>query len=102
MRPQRRLYAAVAGIFRIFAITFLATLLAFCISLFFGIVGMVLTEMIRGAPTMDMSLAYRYVALPIALAVLVVTFFVALVSEIRRFRQIRALERTSSPRTKAA
>ncbi len=99
---RRKAYAALAGIFRIFMITFLATLLAFSISLFFGIVGVVLTKMIRGTPTMDMSLAYRHVALPIAFVVMVIAFFTAFVSEIRRFRRGLAQERRSRPRSRAA
>ncbi len=101
-RFRRSLYAVLAGIFRIFAITFLATLLAFSISLFLGIVGVVLTKMIRGTGTMDMSLAYRHVALPIAFVVMVIAFCTALFSEIRRFRQGRAREGRSQPRSRAA
>ncbi len=79
-------------------VTFLATLLAFCIALFFGIVGIVLTKMIRGTATPDMSVAYRNIALPIAGVVVVVAFVVALVSEIRHYRA----EREVAPRTRAA
>ncbi len=87
---RSRRYRPFWAIFRVVAITFLATLLAFCVGLFFGIVGVVLTKMIRGTPTPDMAVAYRHVALPIAIAALVVTFCVALVTELRHYRKERA------------
>src|SRR5512146_3090550 len=88
-RPHYGLYRTLIGILRVIFVTFLATLLAFCIGLFFGIVGVVLVKMIRGTPTMDMSIAYRQVALPIAVAVLAITFVAALVLEVRHFRRER-------------
>ncbi len=99
-RPGRsRLFFTVL---RVVFVTFLATLLAFCIGLFFGIVGIVLIKMIRGAATPDMAVAYRYIALPIAIAALAATFVIALVYEIREYKQTRARERLSAPRTRAA
>ncbi len=89
---RRSRHKAVWAVFRVVAVTFLATLLAFCISLFFGIVGVVLTKMIRGTPTPDMSIAYRHIAFPIAIVALVVTFIIALVTEVRHYRQERERE----------
>jgi uncharacterized membrane protein len=100
VRPRPR-YRAILGIFRVIFVTFLATLLAFCIGLFFGIVGVVLTKMIRGTSTPSMAAAYRHVALPIAVAALVVTFIVALISEIRHYQAERQRDRLA-PRTRAA
>jgi TRAP-type C4-dicarboxylate transport system permease small subunit len=86
---RRSRYKPVWAVFRAVAVTFLATLLAFCISLFFGIVGVLLTKMIRGTPTPDLDVAYRHIAFPIAIAALVVTFVVALITEVRQYRQER-------------
>ncbi len=85
----RRRYKPAFAALRVIAITFLATLLGFCIGLFFGIVGVVLTKMIRGTSTPDMAVAYRHVALPIAIAALIATFIVALVTELRHYRRER-------------
>lgn len=101
-RQRRGRYRAVIGVIRVLAVTFLVTLLAFCIALFFGIVGVVLAKMIRGTPTPDMTVAYRHVAFPIAIAVLVVTFVMSLVIEIRRYKLERTRDGLSAPRTKAA
>ncbi len=92
---------ALLGVFRVVVVTLLATLLAFCIALFFGIVGIVMTKMIRGTPMPDMSIAYRHVALPAAVVVMVVAFVIALVSEIRHYRAERRREELA-PRTRAA
>ncbi len=55
--PRPRPYRPVFCVFRVIFMTFLATLLAFCISLFFGIVGVLLTKMIRGTATPNMTVA---------------------------------------------
>ncbi len=99
---ERNRYKAVWAVFRVVAITFLATLLAFCVSLFFGIAGVVLTKMIRGTPTPDLSVAYRHIAFPIAIVALVVTFVVTLITEVRRYRQDRGRETVSVRPGKAA
>jgi cation transporter-like permease len=101
-RPHQDLYRTLMGIVRVIVVTFLATLLAFSIGLFFGIVGVVLTKMIWGNPNMDMSLAYRHVALPLAVAALLITFAVALVSEIRHFRRGRTRSRPAISGPRAA
>ncbi len=101
-RPHPQLSRAFLATVRVIFVTFLATLLAFCIGLLFGIVGVVLVKMIRGAATPGMSVAYRHVALPIALVALVVAFVVALRSEIRHYRSMRTRQNLSDSRTRAA
>ncbi len=88
-RRRSRYRPVLAGL-RVIGVTTLAGLLAFCLALFFGIVGIVLTKMIRGTPGPDMAVAYRDVALPVAIAALVAAFVVALVMEIRHYRRERA------------
>src|SRR5258708_160370 len=50
---------------RILLVTFLVTLLSFAVSLFLGILGLVLAAKLRGAHA-NMAFAYREVALPVA------------------------------------
>jgi hypothetical protein len=73
---------------RVFLITFLATLISFAISLFFGIVTIVLANMFKGGG-IDMAHAYRDIAFPVAIAVMVVAFTIAVVNEIRTYRRVR-------------
>jgi uncharacterized BrkB/YihY/UPF0761 family membrane protein len=77
--------------FRVLLLTFLLMLLAFAFSLLLGILGMVITARLRGLHP-DMTLAYRHVALPIAIAAGVAALIVTTVLEIRNYRQARALE----------
>ena len=88
-RPRGRHRAVVAAL-RVAGVTVLASVLAFSVALFLGIVGIVLTKMIRGTPTPDMAVAYRDIALPVAVVALAVTFVLTLVMEIRHWRHERA------------
>ncbi len=101
-RAQRRLSNVFLGVVRVLAVTFVATLLAFCIGLFFGIVGIVLYKMVRGTATPSMAVAYRHVAFPLALAALAITFVLALRSEIRHYRSMRNRQRLAATRTRIA
>jgi hypothetical protein len=76
---------------RVLLLTFLLTLLAFAVSLLLGISGMVIVSRLRNSHP-DMTLAYRHIALPIALAAAAVALAVTTVLEIRNYRQARALE----------
>jgi len=76
---------------RVLLLTFLLTLLAFAVSLLLGISGMVIVSRLRNSHP-DMTLAYRHIALPIALAAAAVALAVTTVFEIRNYRQARALE----------
>ena len=73
---------------RILLVTFLLTLLTFALCLFASILGTVLAGRVHGSNP-DLRMAYRHIALPIALVSGVVVFIVTTVMEIRHFRQAR-------------
>ena len=75
---------------RILLVTLLATLLSFAVGLLLGILGTVIGAKVHGVAP-DMRLAYRYVALPTAVAVgaIVTTLMTAL--EIRHYRRAKVL-----------
>jgi hypothetical protein len=75
---------------RVLLVTFLLTLLAFAVSLLLGILGLVITARVRGFHP-NMTMAYRYVALPVAAGVGAIVFISAGVMEIRHYRQTKAL-----------
>ena len=82
---------------RILLITFLLTLLSFAVSLLLGILGLVITAGLHGTQV-NMTIAYRQIALPVAAVAGAIILISASVMEIRRYRQSRALaeiERTS-------
>ncbi len=70
--------------------TFIGTLLCFAISLLLAILGIVIAAKLRGVHP-DMRIAYRMIALPVALAAGVAVFVTMLIMEIRRYRQVKAL-----------
>jgi hypothetical protein len=74
---------------RVVVITVLATLLCFCVALFFGIAGIMVIDTIGGGG-INLASAYRHVALPIAATALVVAFCAALITETRRYRRARS------------
>lgn len=76
--------------FRILLITILFTLMAFVISLFLGIIGVVIWAEIRGIHP-DMTMAYREIAPPIAIIVGSFVFISAIFVEIRDHRQAKVL-----------
>jgi hypothetical protein len=75
---------------RVLLLTFLLTLLTFAVSLLFGILGTVISARLRGSQP-NMTLAYRHVALPIALAAGALALIATTFLEIRNYRQTRAL-----------
>jgi hypothetical protein len=75
---------------RVLLVTFLSTLLFFAVSLLLGILGVVVAARSRGLYP-NMSIAYRYIALPTAATASVVVLISASVMEIRRYRQAKAL-----------
>jgi TRAP-type C4-dicarboxylate transport system permease small subunit len=82
---------------RVLVLTFIGTLLCFAVSLLLAIFGTVILSALRGAHP-DMRIAYRQIALPMALVAGSVVFAGALVMEIRRYRQVKtlsAIERVS-------
>jgi hypothetical protein len=75
---------------RVAVVTFIGTLLSFSVSLLLAIVGTVLVARIRGLHP-DMTVAYRHIALPMALVAGCVIFVLSLTMEVRHYRQTRAL-----------
>lgn len=76
---------------RILLITIMLTLLSFAVSLFLGIVGMVLGGVVRGAHP-NMAFAYRHVALPVAAIAAAFVLIAAAFMEIRHYRHARVLD----------
>jgi hypothetical protein len=82
---------------RVGLVTFLVTLLCFAVSLLLSILGTVILAALRGVHP-DMRIAYRHIALPIAIVAGCIIFVLALGMEIRHYRQsktLSALERIS-------
>ena len=75
---------------RVFLVTFVCTLLVFAVTLFAGIVGTVIVSRLHGTRP-DMTVAYRYIALPAAALAGVIVLILALAMEIRHYRQAKAL-----------
>jgi TRAP-type C4-dicarboxylate transport system permease small subunit len=86
--PQRTRWYAIGP--RVLFFTLLVTLLCFAITLLFSILWIVIGAAIHGAPP-DFRFAYRNVALPVAAVASVVAFLFALVTEVRHYRQTKAL-----------
>ncbi|MBZ5597398.1 MAG: hypothetical protein LAN83_03665 [Acidobacteriia bacterium] len=86
VRPPRWYWIPV----RVMLVTFLLTLLSFAVSLLLGILGLGLGGLLRGTHA-NLTIAYKYVA-PSAAAVVGATVLVsALLTEIRHYRQAKAL-----------
>ena len=77
---------------RIILITLLLTLLALAVGLLIGIVGIILMAKLRGLEP-DMTLAYRFIALPAAMVTGAMTLTAATISEIRAYRRNKAIAR---------
>ncbi|HXY09651.1 MAG TPA: hypothetical protein VEI52_17540 [Terriglobales bacterium] len=77
---------------RVLLVTFLFALLAFALSLLLGIIGIVIRGRLAGVHP-NLTLAYRHIALPVAAATSGVVLLAVTVLEIRRYRQMKALER---------
>jgi hypothetical protein len=75
---------------RICLVTFIATLLCFAVSLLLAIFGTVIVSAVRGVHP-DMRIAYRLIALPVALVAGGIIFVLVTVMEIRHYRQARTL-----------
>jgi hypothetical protein len=77
-------------VLRVCAVTLIGTLLCFAVSLLLAILGIVIISALRGVHP-DMRIAYRAIALPIALVAGGILFVLALVMEIRHYRQTKTL-----------
>jgi len=82
---------------RVLLVTFIGTLLSFAVSLLLGILGTVIVSTLRHVHP-NMTVAYRQIALPASLVAGSIIFALALVMEIRHYRQsktLAAIERMS-------
>ncbi len=75
---------------RVFTVTLVSTLLCFAVSLLLAILGTVIVSALRGIHP-DMRIAYRQIALPVAIVAGSIIFVLALVMEIRHYRQNKTL-----------
>ncbi len=75
---------------RVCLVTFIGTLLCFAVGLLLAILGTVAVSALRGVHP-DMRIAYRVVALPMALVAGGIIFVLALVMEVRHYRQSKTL-----------
>jgi hypothetical protein len=75
---------------RMLLVTFVGTLISFAISLLAGIVVTVIVSSVRHSHP-DMTLAYRRVALPVALVAGSIIFVLTLIMEVRHYRQSKTL-----------
>lgn len=75
---------------RVFAMTFLLTLLSFAIALLLSILGAVVYSQIKHVAP-NLTFAYRHVAFPFAITVGAIVLVLALVMEIRNYRQRKTL-----------
>ena len=76
--------------FRVGILTFLGTLICFAVSLLFSILGTVILDALRKVHP-DMRIAYRHVALPIAVVAGCIILVFTLAMEIRRYRESKTL-----------
>ncbi len=67
---------------RVLLVTFLLALLAFAVFLFLGIVGLVIHALVRGVHP-NMTVAYRAIAFPAAVAVGAIALLAAILIEVR-------------------
>ncbi|MFZ1130640.1 MAG: hypothetical protein WBV31_20975 [Terriglobales bacterium] len=76
---------------RVFAMTFLLTLLSFAVALLLSIMGTVVySQMKHVAP--NLQFAYRHIAFPFAVTVGAIVLVLMLSMEIRNYRQRKTLE----------
>ena len=75
---------------RILVVTFIGTLLSFAVSLLLAIIGTVIAAGIRGIHP-DMRVAYRLIALPMALVAGGIILVISVGMEIRHYRQTKTL-----------
>ena len=82
---------------RVFAMTFVFTLLAFAVALLLSILGMVVYSQVRHVAP-NLTFAYRHIAFPFAITAGTIVLVLSLAMEIRNYRQrktLRAIERVS-------
>jgi hypothetical protein len=75
---------------RVLLVTFIGTLIAFAASLLLGIAGLVILSALRHVNP-NMTIAYRLIALPVAVVAGSIILVLALAMEIRHYRQSKTL-----------
>jgi uncharacterized membrane protein len=75
---------------RVGLLTFIGTLICFAVSLLLAIVGTVGVAAVRGIHP-DMRVAYRHIALPMAIIAGAIILVIASIMEVRHYRQLKAL-----------
>ena len=76
---------------RVFAMTFLLTLLSFAVALLLSIMGTVVYSQVKHVAP-NLTFAYRHIAFPFALTAGAIVLVLSLAMEIRNYRQRKALE----------
>ena len=76
--------------FRVFAVTFLLTVLSFAVALLLSILGTIVYSQVEHVVP-NLPFAYRHIAFPFALTVGTIVLVLSLVMEIRNYRQRRTL-----------
>ena len=77
--------------FRVFAMTFLLTLLSFAVALLLSILGTVVYSQVKHVAP-NLTFAYRHVAFPFSIAAWLIVLFISMGMEVRNYRQRKALE----------
>jgi hypothetical protein len=75
---------------RVLLLTFIGTLISFAVSLLLAIIGTVAVAAVRHVHP-NMTVAYRQIALPAAAVAARIIFVLALIMEIRHYRQSKTL-----------
>src|SRR5271156_7074451 len=76
---------------RVFAMTFLFTLLSFAVALLLSILGTVVYSQVKHVAP-DLTFAYRHIAFPIAITAGAIVLFLSVGMEIRNYRQRKTLQ----------
>jgi len=76
---------------RVCLVTLVVTALAFAVSLFLGIAGLLAGAKLHGSHP-DMTMAYRVIAMPAALFVCAVVLVSSTLLELRHYRRAKTLE----------
>ena len=77
---------------RVFAMTFLFTLLSFAVALLLCIIGSVVYSQMRHVAP-NLTFAYRHIAFPFALTVGAIVLVLSFMMEFRNYRQHKTLDR---------
>src|SRR6202142_909126 len=76
---------------RVFAMTFLLTILSFAVALLLSILGTVVYSQVKHVAP-NLTFAYRHIAFPCAISAGAIVLVLALIMEIRNYRQRRTLD----------